>query len=91
MSVASERTALDVSRRNFDQPYWTEYDAHKVNCSNWDLAMGVNLSLRLVLANSALYDSRVCIKNRQRNPLKYRRPLSRAKAHVRRDVDARCK
>lgn len=57
MSVASKRTALDVSRR-----YWTDYDAHKVNCSNWDLAMGVNLSLRLVLANSALYDSRVCTK-----------------------------
>lgn len=67
MSVASKITALDVSRRNFDQPYWTDYDAHKVNCSNWDLAMGVNLLLRLVLANSALYDSRVCITNRQRN------------------------
>lgn len=64
MSIASERTALDVSRCSFDQPYSADDDAHKINCSNWDLAMGVNLSLRLILANSALYDSRVCIKNR---------------------------
>lgn len=64
MSIASERNASDVSRCNFDQPYSAEDDAHRINCSNWDLAMGVNLSLRLILANSALYDSRVYTKNR---------------------------
>lgn len=52
------------------------------------LQWGFNLLPRLVLVNSPLYDSRVCIKQAKNS--KNGSPLSRAKANVRRDVDARC-